>query len=313
MNFDGLTGKGIGELQRSMERFETYNDPFILPDHYIIVRLDAHRLGDWGLPQAEYPCGSAATTAFRDTAIGLMTTAYRVILAFHHGDEISLLVDPSENNNPLRRSKLISAFCSAASVSLLQSSGLPALFDAKVSELPSAERVLEYFLWQRRYCFRNALTITLRATLLAQGLSPEQAEKEIHGVSEEARIQKLQKLNASMSTIPHTTRRGTLFSWEPLKQRGQEHFRIKAHNSLPEDDNAFLALVTATLEAHTSKRAAREPQKQTTQQPNPKVPLSNTPTPASSAGETKPARKDNPRKGANSKTNTFVVKLAGNQ
>lgn len=248
MTFKSLTIKGIGDLQRSMERFETYNDPFILPDHYLVVRLDAHRLGDWGIPQSEYPCGPKATAAFHETVIGLMTTSYRVILAYQHGDEISLLVDPSENNNPLRRSKLISAFCSVAAVSLLQTSGLPALFDAKVSELPSIDRVLEYFLWQRRYCFRNALTIALRKALLSQGLSPEQAERQIHGVSEEARLQKLHSLNAPMSQVPHTTRRGSLFVWDSSNRGNKEQFCIRTDRSLPEDDEAFLALIANTLQ-----------------------------------------------------------------
>jgi tRNA(His) guanylyltransferase len=308
MTVKSLASKGIGDLQRSMERFETYNDPFILPDHYIVVRLDAHRLGDWGIPQSEYPCGLKATAAFHDTIIGLMTTSYRVILAYHHGDEISLLLDPSENNNPLRRSKLISAFCSAAAVSLLQTSGLPALFDAKVSELPSTERVLEYFLWQRRYCFRNALTIALRKALLAQGLSPEQAEREIHGVSEDARIQKLQSLNAPMSNVAPTTRRGSLFVWESPKQGQREHFRIRSERTLPEDDNAFLDLISSTLQASTITKSTEKSlnTKQATR-PQDTRPSTNSKTNLRSQ-ERAPTRSSQPMTKGRSKTNTSIFK-----
>jgi signal transduction histidine kinase len=65
----------------------------------------------------------------------------------------------------MRRSKLISTIASAAAVHFLKVSGREALFEAKLSELPSSNRVLEYFFWQRRYCFRNATTIALRRAL----------------------------------------------------------------------------------------------------------------------------------------------------
>lgn len=235
---------GIGDLQRSMQRFETYNDGFALPDTYLVIRLDAHRYGDWSsVPSDEYPCGSRITTALHKTAQSLLTSSFRVILAYAHGDEISLLLDPSENANPIRRSKLLSMFSSAAAVHFREHANLPALFDGKLSELPSRERVLEYFLWQRRCCFRNALATTLRKALLATGLTPEECEKRTHGVSEAARLEILDELGCPLSGLPTATTRGSFFTLQRQVRGRREEFRISTISMIPESDSEYIELI----------------------------------------------------------------------
>ncbi len=244
---DSLLTKGLGELERSALRFENYNDSFILPDTFIIVRLDAHRYGDWSGLSEQYPCGESITKAFHATARDLMTASFRVILAYTHGDEISLLLDPSENSNPLRRSKIISAFASAAAIHFYKHTGLTATFDAKVSELPSLDRVLEYLFWQRRYCFRNATTIALRNALMARGHSRDEVEKQTHGISEEQRISKLSSCGIPLNSIPATTRRGALHAWESFARDGREHFKINSDTNLSDDDSQYLNLLQSRL------------------------------------------------------------------
>lgn len=235
--------RGIGELQRSLERFETYNDGFILPDTRLVIRLDAHRLGDWSrVAEGEYPCGPELTKAFHTTTKSLLTSSFRVVFAYAHGDEISLYIDPTENSNPLRRSKLISAFASAAALHFRDATGLSALFDARLSELPSEDRVVEYFMWQRRYCFRNALTISLRRALSATGLSAEDVERRLHGLPESARIEALAEAGVSLDSISNTTRRGALFSWREILKGERSEFAISEMTSLPEDDLEFVNL-----------------------------------------------------------------------
>lgn len=239
-----LSERGIADLQRSMERFEVYNDGFILPDTFLVLRLDAHRIGDWGSLNAEYPCGPTVTKALHDTARMLMTSTFRVLVSYVHGDEISLLIDPAETLNPMRRSKLISTTSSAAALHFLKASGHEALFEARLSELPSVERIIEYFFWQRRYCFRNALTIELRKALTSSGISAEEADKFIQGVSEQARLTKLASLGVPLQSIPHTTRRGALFFWETLLRDGREHFRLVSHATLPDKDEESVILLS---------------------------------------------------------------------
>lgn len=301
-----LSQRGIGDLQRSLERFENYNDGFILPDTFIVVRLDAHRYGDWSTFTDEYPCGASATKAFLATARALMSATFRVVVAYAHGDEISLLLDPTENSNPLRRSKLLSAFSSAAAVHFPQFTGVNALFDTKVSELPSIDRVIEYFFWQRRYCFRNASTIALRRALLASGLSKEQADAKIHGTTEEQRIALLKASGVEIESIPSTTRRGSLLSWETLQHEGREHQRVRIEMKLPEDDEAAVTLLTQRIHDALGIR------------PPTAVPSSKAPSPVVSKGQQSPKQKQ-PQQAAtprphtpprNRKTQVSVFKVA---
>lgn len=239
-----LTQRGIGDLQRSSERFETYNDGFIMPDSLIVVRLDAHRFGDWSAFADEYPTGPAATKALLLTARALMSSTFRVVLSYVHGDEISLVVDPTENANPLRRSKLISAFSSAAAVHFLKASGFSALFDAKISELPSDERLVEYLFWQRRYCFRNASTIALRKALTRAGHTTAQADAKIQNTTEEERLAQLASLGTPVETIPHTTRRGSLLYWDTPQDGGTTTLaKVVVDTRLSDDDETYEAYI----------------------------------------------------------------------
>jgi tRNA(His) 5'-end guanylyltransferase len=239
-----LSQRGIGDLERSIERYETYNDGFILPDTVIVVRLDAHRYGDWSTLPDEYPTGPTTTKGLLITARSLMSASFRVVLAYTHGDEISLVVDPTENSNPLRRSKLISAFCSAAAIHFLKATGFAAMFDAKISELPSSERLTEYLFWQRKYCYRNATTIALRRALVRSGLNLEQAENKIRGVTEEQRIAQLKELGAPVETIPPTTRRGSLLYWDTVVVDGKSQMKVVVDTKLADNDEAYEAYVT---------------------------------------------------------------------
>lgn len=260
-----LSQLGIGDLQRSVERYETYNDGFILPDTLLVVRLDAHRYGDWSSFTDEYPTGPVITKALLITARALMTATFRVVLSYVHGDEISLVLDPTENSNPLRRSKLISAFTSAASIHFLKTCGFAATFDAKVSELPSLERLTEYLFWQRRCCHRNATTIALRKALRASGLSTEQVESKLHGTTEEQRLAQLRNAGAPVESIPHTTRRGSLLFWETIQQDGKEHFKVTGDTRLPDDDDAYEALIRQRLAKALNLRETISPPRQPSQ------------------------------------------------
>lgn len=254
-----VSQRGIGELERSIERYETYNDGFILPDTLIVVRLDAHRYGDWSTLPDEYPTGPTTTKGLLITARALMSASFRVVLAYTHGDEISLVVDPTENINPLRRSKLISAFTSAAAIHFLKATGFAAMFDAKISELPSTERLAEYLFWQRKYCYRNATTIALRRTLTRSGLSTEQVESKIRGATEEQRVSQLKELGNPVETIPPTTRRGSLLYWDTVLVEGKPHVKVVVDTKLADNDEVYEGFITDKIAQALNTAAVAKP------------------------------------------------------
>lgn len=257
-----LSQRGLGDLERSIARFETYNDGFILPDTLLVVRLDAHRYGDWSALRDDYPTGPTTTKGLLITARALMSASFRVVLAYVHGDEISLVVDPTENVNPLRRSKVISAFTSAAAIHFLKATGLAAIFDAKLGELPSVDRLAEYLFWQRKYCHRNATTIALRRALLASGVSPEQTEIRMRGATEEQRVAQLKDLGCPLETIPHTTRRGSLLYWDTVMSDGKQQTKVVVDTKLPDDDDAYEDFISARISKALHRGSAPLPTRQ---------------------------------------------------
>lgn len=306
-----LTQRGIGELQRSCERYENYNDGFILPDTLLVVRLDAHRYGDWSSFSDEYPTGPTATKALLLTARALMSATFRVVLAYVHGDEISLVVDPTENSNPLRRSKLISAFSSAAAIHFFKAARLPALFDAKVSELTSSENLVEYLFWQRRYCYRNATTIALRKALHQAGNSPEKAESQIQGTNDDQRAALLKQLGTPVDSIPHTTRRGSILYWDSVEQEGKSELKVVVDMRLSDDDEAYEAYIRKLLESSLNLRNSAELRTRPTQQnaPSPVVVKAKTPERETTPRPAQP-RSQPPKK--NKKAHVSVFRLPSN-
>ncbi len=303
MDNTNLSNKGIGELQRSCERFEGYNDGFILPDTLLMLRIDAHRLGDWSKVGDHYPTGPDITKLFAETARRLMTSSFRVVLAYAHGDEISLLFDPTENMNPMRRSKLLSSVASAAASHFVKLSGLELLFDGRLAELPSAERVVEYLFWQRRYCFRNAATIALRRALLASGMPTGEVEKSLQGITEKRRLELLEQHGVALDDIPHATRRGTLFYWDTQVKDGREHFRIVTDASLTDDDALYVERLGALVAAAIGLSGPADP---IISRPSANVdqqPLSTSPTAAAAPPSAREYR-------SNKKTNVSVFKMS---
>ena len=235
------------------------------------MRLDAHRYGDWSTFTDEYPTGPSATKALLITARALMSATFRVVLSYVHGDEISLVIDPTENSNPLRRSKLISAFSSAAAIHFFKASRLTALFDAKVSELTSVENLVEYLFWQRRYCYRNATTIALRKALVQAGHTAEQAESKIQGITDERRVALLKELGSPVERIPPTTRRGSLLYWDSVTQDGADVVKVVVDMKLSDDDQLYEAhirrLVQKALNIPSSKFSHQHPPTQSAASP----------------------------------------------
>jgi len=181
--------KSIGEYQRMMERFENTNDQLLLPDLYVIVRLDAHRIGKaWRDNEgADYPFGPETVKALRGTAKDLMSAGFRVSYTYTHGDEVSVLLDSLETVNQRKRSRILTLLASHATAAFNRHSKRQVVFHAKMAELPSRSHVIDYFMWQRKVSARNFLTRQIIIRLQAQGLEPKEIDSKISKLSEEDR------------------------------------------------------------------------------------------------------------------------------
>jgi len=209
--------RSIGEYDRRMSKYENLQDIAFLPDMYVVVRLDAHRLGfHWSsFPDAEYPLGATFSAGMRAATAAILTSGIRILLAFVHGDEISVLIDPQELANGRKKSRLISGLASAASVGLCTALGRGALFHAKVSELPTIDHLVEYFFWQTLVARRNTIARHLSIALTARQESKSEIDRLLTKATEEERIATLARFDIHFESLPPYERLGALLWWSP--------------------------------------------------------------------------------------------------
>ena len=239
--------RSLGEYQRSMDRFERC-DGFILPEMHLIIRIDAHRTGpEWSdFPDDGYPFDPGFVTALTKTAKHLMGFGFRVLYAFVHGDEISVLLDPQESTNQRRRGRLVSLFSSAGAVGFLREFPRPVIFHAQLSELPTAGHVIDYFMWQRKVSSRNFFSRTLGLKLAAQGLNAAEIDAKIGKISEQERENLAVELGLTDEHITRYHRFGLALWWD---QAGSGGPQVVVCDELPATDEEYRDLVVERIGA----------------------------------------------------------------
>ncbi len=254
------TVKSLGEYQALMERFENFNDPFILPDLRLVVRLDGRRIGAYwdSIPAGDYPYSETFHEALIGAAAALMRQAIQVQLSFVHGDEISLVLDPCESTNPRRRTRLVSILASAASLQCFEESGVPLLFHARLSELPTGRHLLDYLFWQRKTAARNFVSAQLAAYFTSKGESPQEIDKRIAKLTIEERYSLAEKSGLGINSSPPWQLRGAVVAWEQGKDSTRKLVVVR---DLPADDQEYAAFIGEKCLADPSRPKAAEPAK----------------------------------------------------
>ena len=165
MNFD--------ELDKIMRVYETAHDYSILPNIYMVARLDGRNFTR--LTKNTHRFKAPFDEKFRDymlaTVEHLMNCGFKVIYGYTQSDEISLLLDFAENtfNRKLRKLNSILAGEASAKLSLLLKD--IGCFDCRVSQLPNVELVVDYFRWRQQDAHRNALSANAYWCLRRDGKS----------------------------------------------------------------------------------------------------------------------------------------------
>ena len=143
MKFDDLDGM--------MRVFETAHDLCVLPGLHMVARLDGRSFTR--LTKEVHPFEAPFDERFRDlmraTAEHLMTgCGFDVCYGYTQSDEISLLFAPDENAFGRKLRKLHSVLAGEASAKFSLLLGAVAAFDCRISQLPSAGHVVDYFRWR---------------------------------------------------------------------------------------------------------------------------------------------------------------------
>lgn len=209
------------DLDEKMRVFETAADLCVLPEVFVVARVDGRSFTR--LTKEVCKFDAPYDVRFRDlmtsTAEALMTCGFQVLYAYTQSDEISLLFSPDEQlfNRKLRKynSTLAGEASSRFSVKL----GQPACFDCRVSQLPSSERVVDYFRWRNEDAARNALSSWCYWTLRQDGQNEQQATKRLLGQSKSEKNELLFQYGINFNDIPNWQKRGVGLYWENYEKQ----------------------------------------------------------------------------------------------
>lgn len=236
------------ELDEKMRVFETSHDICVLPEIFMVARIDgrsftrltkeAHKF--------EAPFDERMCDMMIETTRHLMNCGFDCLYGYTQSDEISLLFNPSITafDRKLRKYNSILAGEASAKFSLLL--GDHAAFDCRISELPTVNLVCDYFRWRNEDAHRNALNGWCYWTLRKKGMSVKQATKMLEGKSVAYKNELLFQHEINFNDIPSWQKRGIGLYWETYekpatnKLTGEEvtaiRRRVKADLELPMRD-----------------------------------------------------------------------------
>jgi tRNA(His) guanylyltransferase len=240
MKFDELNGK--------MRVYETAMDQTILPEMFIIARLDGRgftRLTK-EVMELEKPFDARFRDAMIETTQHLMNCGFKIIYGYTESDEISLLFHLEEKGFERKVRKIISILAGEASAKFTQVMGQMGAFDCRLSTLPNASLVIDYFRWRSEDAHRNSLNAYCYWKLRESGQPKAEATRQLSGVSISQKNEILFQFGINYNHLPNWQKRGIGFYYEntaqeamnPLTKEVIQVMRrtLKCEMDLPIDD-----------------------------------------------------------------------------
>jgi tRNA(His) guanylyltransferase len=212
----------FSELDDKMRVFETAHDQTVLPDMYIVARIDGRSFTR--LTKEVEKFEAPFDTRFRDlmveTTKHLMTCGFKVLYGYTQSDEISLLFDLNDNGFGRKHRKINSVLAGEASAKFSLALGRIAAFDCRVCELPNAKLVIDYFRWRNEDAHRNALNAHCYWLLRGQGQNETAATEKIKGVSTAFKNELLFQNGINFNELPNWQKRGIGLYFAEVKKEG---------------------------------------------------------------------------------------------
>ncbi len=214
MKFDDLDSK--------MRVYETANDVCVLPEMYMVARIDGRSFTK--LTKDVHQFKAPFDERFRDymveTVKHLMNCGFNVIYGFTESDEISLLFDFNETTFSRKHRKYNSVLAGEASAKFSTLLGSVASFDCRICELPNKNLVVDYFRWRNEDAHRNALNAHCYWRLRQDGFTKGQATKRIEGISNADKNELLFSYGINFNEIPNWQKRGVGVYWKGIEKEG---------------------------------------------------------------------------------------------
>ena len=247
----GYKVQTLSDYQRLMDRFEKNSDQYLLPDCYLVLRIDGKRIGSLWDNINEYPYNEKIENSLLDTARAVMIAGSKVLFSFHHGDEITFVLDKSETLSPRTVVKVVSTICSTAGSAFQKSAGLTLQFHAKLLQLTTQLQILDYFFWQRKVVQRNFLTHKLAVELSKNGSKDNELLTKLTRLTEEERIRLARKEGFPLESFEPKYITGTMIWWNKDSNDPKSKPQMVLQKVLPTDENEFVDFLVNRLDGVT--------------------------------------------------------------
>ena len=212
----------FNELDEKMRVFETAHDQTVLPEMFIVARIDGRSFTR--LTKEIEKFDAPFDTRFRDlmveTTKHLMACGFKILYGYTQSDEISLLFDYADNSFGRKHRKINSVLAGEASAKFSLLLGRVAAFDCRVCELPNEKLVIDYFRWRNEDAYRNALNAHCYWLLRGQGQNETAATEQIKGVSVAEKNELLFQNGINFNDLPNWQKRGMGLYWTDVEKEG---------------------------------------------------------------------------------------------
>ena len=210
------------DLDLKMRIYETSQDRCVLPEMYIVARIDGRNFTK--LTKETHEFKAPFDEKFRDlmveTVKHLMNCGFNITYGFTESDEISLLFNYSEVAFSRKVRKIISILAGEASAKFSALLGDVGAFDCRLSELPNKQLVIDYFRWRNEDAHRNALNAHCYWRLRQDNFSKKEATSRIEGLSIADKNELLFQYGINFNELPNWQKRGIGLYWKEVEKEG---------------------------------------------------------------------------------------------
>lgn len=210
------------EFDRKMRVYELNVDQYILPELYIVARLDGRNFSRLTKEICDFD--APFDERFRDMMVNtvkhLMNCGFRVIYGYTESDEISLLFHRDEDAFGRKVRKYNSILAGEASGKFSVELGMPVAMDCRVLPLPSVDNVKDYFLWRQEDAHRNSLNAHCYWMLRKEGHNAVKATKMLEGKSVSEKNELLFSRGINFNDLPFWQKRGIGMYWTEIEKEG---------------------------------------------------------------------------------------------
>ena len=218
------------DFDKKMRIYEESLDQYILPDMYIVARLDGRSFTKLtkDVCKFEAPFDVEFRNLMIKTVKSLMECGFRIVYGYTESDEISLLFHSEENTFGRKVRKINTILAGEASAAFSIALGIVSVFDCRIIPLPNKERVAYYFMWRQEDAHRNSLNAYCYWILRREGLDQNEATKELKGKDVSFKNEMLFQKGINYNDLPEWQKRGIGIYFKDVVKEGYNPIKKEA-------------------------------------------------------------------------------------